>query len=181
MTRKPTVWYGVLGAFVFILLWQFSTSVFPIHSEWWMPAIVPAFLAAGGVVFGLYGWQSAAPGSLPKAGAMLGLSAALLLRLSNTEPAGWLPALGLVPALAGVGMLTEIDRGSGWRYSRSQAAGLILYGGLLALAFLFFTAPGVRFAGAATHLDVLTGWSVFLGTILEVWMFFGSFFERIVR
>lgn len=181
MTRKPAVWYGVLGVMFFILLWQFSTTVFPIRAEWWMPAIVPAFLVAAGITWLVYGWHSGIPGSLPKAGAVLGLGAALLLRLGDPGHPGWLPALGLVPMLAGAGMLTEINRGTGWRYSRSQAARLILYGGLLSLAFLFFTSPGAQSAGSVTHLNVFTGWSVFLGTMLEIWMFFGSFFKRIVR
>jgi len=129
----------------------------------------------------VYGWQTAIPGSLPKAGAVLGLSIALLLRLGDPGQTDWLPALGLVPVLAGAGMLTEISRGTSWQYSRSQAASLIVYGGLLSLAFIFFIAPGAQSAGSVTQLDVFTGWSVFLGTILEIWLFFGSFFERIVR
>lgn len=181
MTRKPVVWYGALGVMFFILLWQFTTSVFPIHSEWWLPAIVPAFLVAAGIALLVYGWQSAVPGSLPKAGAVLGLSIALLLRLGDPGYPGWLPALGLVPVLAGAGMLIEINRGTGWQYSRSQAAGLILYGGLLALTFFLFNTPSASLTAGVTYLNVFTGWSVFLGTILEIWIFFGSFFERIVR
>jgi hypothetical protein len=181
MTRKPALWYGVLGVMFFILLWQFSTTVFPIRSEWWMPAIVPATLVTAGLGLMVYGWQSAIPGSLPKAGAVLGLSIALLLRLGGPGDTAWLPALGLVPVLAGAGMLTEISRGTGWLYSRRQAASLIVYGCLLSLAFILLIAPGAQSAVSITHLDVFTGWSVFLGTILEIWMFFGSFFERIVR
>lgn len=181
MTRKPAVWYGVLGVMFFILLWQLSTSAFPIRSQWWMPAVVPTFLSATGFGLMVYGWQSAIPGSLPKGGAVLGLGIALLLRLGDPGGTGWLPALGLVPVLAGAGMLTEINRGTGWQYTRSQAASLVLYGGLLSLAFILLMAPDAPSTGSVTHLDVFTVWSVFLGTILEIWMFFGSLFERIVR
>jgi len=146
-----------------------------------MPAVVPAVMAAVGIALLVYSWQSAVPDSLPKAGAVLGLSAALLLRLGNPDDTGWLPALGLVPVFAGFGMLTEISQGNGWRYSRGRAVSLILYGGLLSLAFLFFTAPGAQSTGSVTQINVFSGWSVFLGTMLEIWMFFGSLFERIVR
>lgn len=166
MTRKPAVWYGVLGVIFFILLWQFSTTVFPIRSEWWIPAIVPAFLCAAGLGLMVYGWQTAIPGSLPKAGAVLGLSIALLFRLGDPGDITWLPALGLVPVLIGAGMLTEISRGTGWQYSRYKAASLIVYVGLLSVAFVLLITPGAQSAVSFTHLDVFTGWSVFLGTIL---------------
>jgi len=181
MTRKPLVWYGVLGAMFFISLWRLAFTVFPIHSEGWTLAFLPVFLAAIGMAFVIYGWQSATTGWLPKAGAVLGLSAALLFRLADPAHTDWLPALGLVPALAGAGMLSEISRGNGWQYTRSQGAGLILYGGLISLAFFIFTTPGGLTAGSVTQLNLYTGWSVFFGTILEIWIFFGSFFERIVR
>ena len=161
MIRKPAVSYGVLGVMFFILLRQFSTTVFSIRSEWWMPAILPAILGAAGIALIVYGWQAAIPGSLPKAGAVLGLSLALLLRFGDPGHLSWLPALGLVPVLAGAGMLTEISRGTGWRYSRNQAAGLMLYGGLLSLAFFLFTTPGAQLTASVTYLNVFTGWSVF--------------------
>jgi len=177
MTRRSFVWYGVLGALFIVSLWRLTTSVLPIHSEWWTPTILPTLLAASGLGLFIYGWHSAVPGILPKAGALLGLSAALLIRISEPGQVAWLPVLGLAPALAGIGMLIEINRGHGWQFSRRQGIGLILFGGVLALAFLLLASPGGQPVGSVAQLNLFPGWSDFSGVLTEI----GLYIERIVR
>ncbi len=181
MTRRQALGYWVLGAMLCVSLWRLTTTLFPLRPEWWIPTLVPLFLSAVGLCLIIYGWQSATSGPLPIAGALLGSSAVLFTRLLDPDFSGWLAVLGLVPLLAGAGMLIEIQRGHGWQYSRRQGVGLILFGGVLALAILFFTAPDGQSAGKVVQLNLFPGWSAFSGIVTDLGLFLVSFIERIVR
>lgn len=89
---------------------------------------LPIFLAVAGAGLILYGWQAAVSGPIVLAGALLGLSATLTLRILIPEDSIWLAGLSLVPGLAGAGMLVEISRGQGWRFTRRLSYGLLLTG-----------------------------------------------------
>ncbi len=181
MTRRQALGYWILGALLCVSLWRLTTTLLPLRPEWLTPTLVPLILAAVGLGLFFYGWQSATSGPLPIAGALLGSSAVLFTRLLDPDFSGWLAVLGLVPMLAGVGMLVEIQRGHGWQYSRRQGVGLILFGGVLALVMAFLAVPDGEPASRVAQLSLFPGGSVFSGIVTDLGLFFGSFIERIVR
>ena len=133
MTRQQSVWFGTLIVMLMIGIWRFITAVVAAQNGWWAPVFLPILFAAAGVGFILYGWQAAVSGPIVLAGALLGLSATLILRILIPEHSIWLAGLSLVPGLAGAGMLIEISRGQGWRFTRRLSYGLMLTGMATAL------------------------------------------------
>ena len=128
MTRRQSIWSGALIVMLLIGIWRFITVVVTAKNGWLAPVFLPIFLAVAGAGLILYGWQAAVSGPIVLAGALLGLSATLTLRILIPEHSIWLVGLSLVPGLAGAGMLVEISRGQGWRFTRRLSYGLLLTG-----------------------------------------------------
>ena len=128
MTRRRTIRLAALATLLVIGAWRFTSAALTSQNGWWAPVFLPIFLAVAGAGLILYGWQAAVSGPIVLAGALLGLSATLTLRILVPEHSIWLAGLSLVPGLAGAGMLVEISRGQGWRFTRRLSYGLLLTG-----------------------------------------------------
>ncbi|MHB0968008.1 MAG: hypothetical protein ACYC36_16330 [Bellilinea sp.] len=133
MTRQQSVWYGALIVMLMIGIWRFVTAALAAQNRWWAPVFLPILFAAAGAGLILYGWQAAVSGPFVLAGALLGMSATFTLHSLFPGGSIWLTGLSLVPELAGAGMLIEISRGQGWRFTRRLSYGLMLTGMAMAL------------------------------------------------
>ena len=128
MTRRQSVWFGALIVMLMIGIWRFITAVVTVQDGRWAPAFLPILFAVAGVGLILYGWQAAVSGPIALAGALLGISATFTLHILFPGHSIWLAGLSLVSGLAEAGMLVEISRGQGWRFTRRLSYGLLLTG-----------------------------------------------------
>ncbi len=133
MTRQQSVWYGALLVMLMIGIWRFITAVVAAQTGWWAPVFWPILFAVAGAGLILYGWKAAVSGPFVLAGALLGMSATFTLHSLFPGGSIWLAGLSLVPEMAGAGMLIEISRGQGWRFTRRLSYGLMLTGMAMAL------------------------------------------------
>ena len=141
MTRQQSVWFGTLIVMLMIGIWRFITAVVAAQNGWWAPVFWPILSAAAGAGLILYGWQAAVSGPFVLAGALLGMSVTFTLRILIPEHFFWLAGLSLVPGLAGAGMLVEISRGQGWRFTRRLSYGLLLTGMAMVLMLAISSWP----------------------------------------
>ena len=135
VTRRQTIWLTALATLLVIGAWRFTSATLASQLGWWAPVFLPILFAVAGVGLTLYGWQAVVSGPIALAGMLLGMSATLTLRFLFPGQSIWLAGLSLVLALAGAGMLVEISRGQGWRFTRRLSYGLMLVGLVAALAF----------------------------------------------
>jgi len=68
---------------------------------------------------------------------------------------GWHAAVSGPFALAGAGMLVEISRGQGWRFTRRLSYGLILGGGALTLRLSMLSASGLVLSANSNQLHMI--------------------------
>ena len=141
MTRRQPVWFGALLVILMIGMWRFTTAVVAAQTGWWAPVFLPILFAVAGAGLILYGWLAAVSGPFVLAGALFGISATFTLQSLFPGDSTWLAGLSLVPGLAGAGMLVEISRGQGWRFTRRLSYGLMLTGMTMALVLAISSWP----------------------------------------
>ena len=155
MTRSLTIRLTALAGLPVVEAWRFTSAAFVPQPGWRAPAFMPILPGVASMGLIMNGWQAAVLGPFALAGVLLGLSAAFTWRLFDPGHSTGLAGLGLVPALAGAGMLVEISRGQGWRFTRRLSYGLILGSAALTLGLSMLSASGKLLSADINQLHII--------------------------